>query len=58
MPQLANAAKTCKCGCGAPVRHWFVMGHDMKLWAKCLRESGGDYVRAAACYEAVIRGDN
>jgi hypothetical protein len=46
----------CRCGCGATVRHWFIAGHDSKLWARCLADNGGDYVEATACYVAIRDG--
>jgi hypothetical protein len=36
--------------------HWFIAGHDSTLWARCLAESGGDYVEATACYVAIRDG--
>lgn len=48
----------CKCGCGDPVRHWFVIGHDSKLWARCLQECGGDFANAAARYVAIRDGED
>jgi hypothetical protein len=46
----------CRCGCGATVRHWFIAGRDSKLWARCLADNGGDYVKATACYVAIRDG--
>ncbi len=46
----------CRCGCGESARDWFVPGHDTRLWARCLQEKNGDYVKATELYTAIRDG--
>jgi hypothetical protein len=55
--RMATIVTDCRCGCGAVARHWFVSGHDAKLWAVCLQRSVGDYREATELYRSIRDGE-